>query len=191
MHDSSFPPRQIFIFWIFSMKRDTSGENNPNYRTGLKAFGKSHPIYNTWCNMKQRCFNTKSPKYKNYGARGIKICQEWLDIKKFYEWSLDNGWQNGYSIDRIDYDKDYCPENCRWISVSENSRSKHTTKLTFTDAENIRNEYYEGSSYEQLSKKYNCSTGNIWFIINNITHIKEEKGCITKLKALKNKNKEN
>ena len=140
--------------------------------------------------MKQRCFNIKSPKYKNYGARGIKVCQEWLDIKNFYEWSINNGWQNGYSIDRIDYDKDYCPENCRWISISENSRSKHTTKLTFVDAEKIRFEYHSGSSLEHLGKKYNCSPGNIWFIVNNITHIKEENGCITKLKAIKDKNRE-
>ena len=164
---------------------EMNGEKNPNYKTGLKAKNcKYAGIYNSWNNMKQRCTNSRHPKYPRYGGRGIKIFEDWLEIKNFYQWAKDNGWRKGYSIDRIDNNGDYCPENCRWISVSENSRKKRTTKIDFATALEIRARIAE--DWYKLAKEYGCSHGNIWFIMNNFTHVQDGE-CSRKLKERKKK----
>lgn len=82
-----------------------------------------HPLRFIRKSMIHRCYNKNNKFYKNYGGRGIKVCEEWLDsLPSFYEWAINNGWKKGLSIDRIDNDRDYSPENCRWITISENSR---------------------------------------------------------------------
>lgn len=158
------------------------GKNNPNYKTGLCVSGcDMKSLYNSWSGMKQRCLNPNNPKYARYGGRGIKICKKWLDINIFYEWAIKNGWEKGMSIDRINNDGDYCPKNCRWVSVSENSRKKHTTKIDMITAQEIRSRIKE--DWYKLAKEYGCTHGNIWFIMNNFTHLPE--GECTKV--LKNK----
>lgn len=80
-------------------------------------------------NMKTRCYNPKSPKYKIYGARGIKVCSEWLfSYKAFKEWANGNGYAEGLTLDRVNVDEGYCASNCRWVSMKEqqnNRRSNH------------------------------------------------------------------
>lgn len=84
---------------------------------------KENPLRYTWSGMKQRCYNPNIRAYKTYGARGIKVCDEWLhDYPRFAEWASNNGWKQGLTIDRIDPDGNYCPENCRFITRSENSK---------------------------------------------------------------------
>lgn len=86
--------------------------------------------------MKRRCYNSNSEDYYRYGARGIRICDEWLDNPvSFEEWALNNGYADNLTIDRIDENKDYCPENCRWISNEENARYKSTTHEIVVDGE--------------------------------------------------------
>lgn len=74
--------------------------------------------------MKSRCYDPKDRNYKNYGGRGICICDEWLkDKEAFIKWALDNGYEKGKSIDRIDVDGNYEPSNCRWATISEQARN--------------------------------------------------------------------
>ena len=83
-----------------------------------------HGLRNTrlngiWRGIKTRCNNPNHRSYKNYGARGVKICEEWNEFKSFYEWAMANGYKEDLTIDRIDVNGDYEPNNCRWISMQE------------------------------------------------------------------------
>lgn len=82
----------------------------------------------TFRHMRNRCYNKKDSKYGTYGARGIKICDEWLnDFNSFYNWCLENGYRNDLTIDRIDNDGDYEPNNVRFITNYIQARNKSTT----------------------------------------------------------------
>lgn len=72
------------------------------------------PIYHTWALMRDRCHNPNNEYYKDYGGRGIRVCDEWSHYETFKDWSLSHGWEPGLSIDRVDVDGDYMPGNCRW-----------------------------------------------------------------------------
>lgn len=90
-------------------------------------------IYYVWCAMKQRCNNKNNPKYKLYGGRGIKVCQEWeQDFTSFLNWALNNGYMVGLTLDRIDGNSNYCPENCRWTTITgQNHNLSSNRNITF------------------------------------------------------------
>lgn len=78
--------------------------------------------------MISRCTNTKDRMYKNYGGRGISVCKEWAEcFLNFYTWAIENGYSKGLSIDRIDVNGNYCPENCRWATQKEQNLNKRDT----------------------------------------------------------------
>lgn len=84
--------------------------------------------------MKNRCYNYNDKSYRWYGAKGIKICNEWLDNPLLFEkWSIANGYNNNLTIDRIDETKDYSADNCRWVTLNNNSKYKSTTKETIVN----------------------------------------------------------
>lgn len=86
-------------------------------------------LYGRWNMMKQRCFNPNNNKYKNYGGRGIKVCEEWLDYHAFKKWSLENGFEEHLTIDRINTNGDYEPSNCRWTDYKEQANNKRDNRM--------------------------------------------------------------
>ena len=97
---------------------------------------KNERIGKIFSGMKSRCYNPNEKDYKYYGKKGVRICEEWLkNPAAFEEWALSNGYKDNLTIDRIDADKDYCPENCRWISLIDNAKYKTSTKMLWVDGE--------------------------------------------------------
>lgn len=79
--------------------------------------------YRNWAAMRNRCNNPHDEGYKNYGGRGIKVCPEWQTFESFWNWALFNGYKDGLTIERIDVNGDYCPENCTWIEKQYQPRN--------------------------------------------------------------------
>lgn len=107
---------------LVSGKRKSCGCMHSYYaRVNNTEHGDSHTrLHNIWSGMRARCYNPKEYHYKWYGSRGIKMCDEWRnDYIQFKKWALENGYNDNLSIDRIDNDGHYCPENCRWVTQVE------------------------------------------------------------------------
>lgn len=89
-------------------------------------------IYKIWSGMKGRCLNKNNTFYKNYGGRGVTICEEWMDFKVFYKWAKENGYQDNLSIERQNVHGKYEPSNCTWIDMDAQKRNTTVTKrITF------------------------------------------------------------
>lgn len=89
-------------------------------------------LYRSWTGMRSRCNDPNCPDYRNYGGRGITVCDEWNEyFITFAEWAIDNGYRDGLTIDRIDNDKGYYPGNCRWVDrLAQNNNRRDNRKLT-------------------------------------------------------------
>ena len=95
-------------------------------RPNKQTHGKSNTkLFAVWNAMKQRCYNPNNRSYKNYGGRGITVCQEWKeDFQTFYDWAIANGYKKGLEIDRIDVNGNYEPDNCRWTNSKKNNNNR-------------------------------------------------------------------
>ena len=81
-------------------------------------------LYHTWGNILYRCRNQNASNFKTYGGRGINVCKEWESYINFRDWALQNGYKDGLSIERVDVNGNYCPENCKWITALEQQKNR-------------------------------------------------------------------
>lgn len=98
-----------------------------------------NPLFHILSKMHYRCENENHSQYKNYGGRGITVCEEWSmdNAEVFISWALEHGWKQGLEIDRIDNDKGYSPENCRIVTRSENCRNRKTNQKVVVNGEEM------------------------------------------------------
>ena len=131
-----------------------------NKKAKVKHNGRNTRLYHIWHGMKQRCFSSYSHDYKNYGGRGITVYEEWKnDFSLFRDWSLENGYSDSLSIDRIDVNGNYCPENCRWVD----NKTQNRNRTTCVDVE------YNGEKYNiaELAEMVGMNYGTLY---NRIMH---------------------
>lgn len=95
-----------------------------------KGYSMSHPqLFGLWNGMIQRCYRKKNANYHKYGAKGIIVCDEWREeFEPFLKWSLNNGYEEGLTLDRIDNEKGYSPDNCRWVTHNMQQQNKGLRK---------------------------------------------------------------
>lgn len=109
-----------------AVSKQKNGGRKPSH--GGCVNGLLSPLYRRWSAMKARCHSTSCVKYGRYGARGITVCEEWRNsFKEFETWALGHGFREDLQIDRIDNEKGYSPENCRWVTCLQNQANRHNS----------------------------------------------------------------
>lgn len=130
-----------------------------------------------WVGMNTRCTNTNHSTYELYGGRGIR--NQFVDYEGFYDWSMLNGYDDALSIDRIDNDGDYHPENCRWATRTVQSRNSRHCKLSAEDVGMIRALSEWGVKRSILADMFQVSEGAIKSIRRGVTWIEVEPVALT------------
>lgn len=150
------------------VKRQRTIERNTTH-------GKSNTrLYEIWVGMKKRCYNPKCKAHERYGGRGITVCQEWLDdFMNFYNWAMKNGYRDTLSIDRIDVNGNYEPNNCRWASDKEQGRNQRKTiYFTLFQIEKPLSEWCEYAEVKYMRAYQRMKNGNKPFDEEEIKRIK-------------------
>lgn len=107
-------------------KEQLAERNKQNAKHGMKGTR----LYQTWHNMKDRCFRKNHAQYADYGGRGITVCPEWTkSFEAFRDWAMDNGYQDDLTLDRRDTNGSYTPDNCRWATQKEQSNNRRSNRL--------------------------------------------------------------
>lgn len=153
------------------VKDELSSKSNTKHGDSIKS-AEYHPLFHIWVGMRGRCYTKSNPDYQYYGGKGIVVCNEWNDYLEFKKWSILNGYiLNGkLQIDRIDGNKDYSPDNCRWVDAKTNQRNRDCIILNEEKANEIITLIYSGLDDIEISKMYkvhkntirNIRTGRTW-----------------------------
>lgn len=122
--------------------------------------GRNERLYNVWCAMKERCNNPHNKRYRNYGGKGVSVCEEWKeDYAAFRKWAMDNGYAEGLTIDRIDGNGNYSPDNCRWAThAMQNRNYSRNHFLTFNG---------ETLCLKDMAEKYGVNPTTVLFRLNS------------------------
>lgn len=97
---------------------------------GVKHGKTGDRLYRVWTNMKTRCYNKNNKNYERWGARGIYVCDEWrINFQAFYDWAMSSGYNSALTLDRIDNDGPYSPDNCRWTTCRAQAQNTRNTKM--------------------------------------------------------------
>ena len=129
-------------------------------KTNGKTHGLAqHRLYITWKGMKARCYNPNTKRYKDYGERGIEVCDRWLDINNFIE-DMYPSWEEGLTLDRIDVNGNYEPDNCRWATLNTQQRNTREIRSNNTSG-------YRGVSWSKKQQMWIAKIG----IDNNRIHL--------------------
>lgn len=138
-------------------------------QAAIKHGEKYTRLYQIWNTMKGRCNCPTNHAYEYYGGRGIRICEEWSDYENFSNWAKSSGYADNLTIERIDVNGNYCPENCKWATVQEQNDNKtNSCRLTYDGETHTLKEWSKitGISYDTLSRRYNILG---WSIENVLT----------------------
>lgn len=123
-------------------------------------------IYRVWCSMKSRCYNENNPSFPYYGGRGIVLCNDWKnDFGAFNQWAMNNGYQDGLTIDRIDNNKGYFPENCRWVTQKIQNRNYSRNHLLTYNGETM--------CLVDMAKKYGINRATLSLRLKNGISLKD------------------
>ena len=121
------------------------GENNPNYKHGRAGM----PEYNAWYGMHQRCINPNNKDFKNYGGRGITVCEGWNNFETFF--TNMGARPKDLSVDRVDNNKGYYPENCRWATRAEQSQNQ---RIRTTNKTGVNGVYFDQKRQKYRAQIY-------------------------------------
>lgn len=124
--------------------------------------------YNCWRNMKQRCLNVNNTSWHRYGGRGIKICKRWVNSFENFIKDMGSPPSVKHQIDRINNNGNYIPNNCRWVTLTENTRNREGQKLDMEKVSRIRARFSNKETKKSLAKEYGVSTSHIQRIIQGI-----------------------
>jgi hypothetical protein len=132
-------------------------KNYKNLKPQIKHNMTGTRIYGIWTHMRARCYNPKSQKYEDYGGRGIDICKGWDDFEIFYKWAIENGYKRNLTIDRIDNNKGYYPNNSRWATrKTQANNTRSNVKIVINGVEKTLKQWseYANINYSTLYARY-------------------------------------
>jgi hypothetical protein len=132
-----------------------------------------HPIYMVWYNMMVRCGHkdayVRETVIKNYRDKGIIVCKQWRRLETFSQWAFENGYREGLYLDRKSNSKNYCPNNCRWVTSTISGQHRAKVKLSLSKARKIRTLHNKGIGFGELAKQFMVHQTTIKRICQNET----------------------
>ena len=145
-------------------KKQRFGTENGAFKHGKRA--ENRRLYDIWKHMIDRCSNQKNKSYVNYGQRGVTVCLEWLNVCTFFDWAYSIGYDDSLTIERMDNNKGYSPDNCRWATPLE-QRQNMRNRVGVKKVAEIRERLNNGERNVDLAKEYGLTKGAVYKIKSN------------------------